>query len=85
MKIVITESQYDTIMNELAKHHTKNMQSLIKWIGNHTTCRVESSGTKFKILPPQDLYKGFYLAHDTESAVQPIINFLKNVLSSGCI
>ena len=79
MKIVITESQYNTLLNEMGSHNPKELRNLIKWIENHTTCDVELKNNNYRIVPPQELYKGIYIAHNTEGAVSAIVNFIKNV------
>jgi hypothetical protein len=79
MKIVISESQYQTLLNELGPHNPKELTNLIKWIEKHTTCRVEQKNNVYTIYPPKELYPNVYKAHNTSSATTPIFNFLKNV------
>ena len=79
MKIVISESQYNILMNELGGHNPKEFLNLIKWVDKHTSCTVTSKNNVYTICPPRDLYPNCYKAHNTPGAVVAIINFIKKV------
>ena len=79
MKIIITESQYETLLNELGPHDHKELKNLLAWVSKFTICDVEHDPKKIIIRPPIAAYPEIYQAHNTVTAIEPILGFIANV------
>ena len=79
MDILITEEQYESLINEMGVHNPKELRDLTKWIQKYANCEVEFDGNKVTIKPPKEISSEFYTAHNTISALDPVINFIGKV------
>lgn len=80
MKILVTEAQYNNLINEMGRqggaHSSKEYVKFIKWAEEFLNIRVIEKGNSHSICPPKELYPECRSTHPHDRAIFDIMRFL---------
>jgi hypothetical protein len=87
MKVLITEEQYENLINEMGRqggaHSYKEYLKFIKWAEEFLNIRVVERGNSHIICPPIELSTECRSTHPHDRAIYDIMRFFAKVYGVG--